>query len=51
MDIIFYEGVKFVLSADVLSSNLKSVAPRGNQLAVLSWNDTITDIVKDLLFL
>ena len=43
--------MNMLLPADVLSANLKSVAPRGNQLAVLSWNDTITDVVKDLLFL
>lgn len=31
--------------------HLKSISSRGNQLAALSWNDAMTHVVKDLLFL
>lgn len=31
--------------------HLKSISSRGNQLAALSWNNAMTQVVKDLLFL
>jgi COP9 signalosome complex subunit 5 len=36
---------------DAPQVHLKSISARGNQLAALSWNDAMADVVKDLLFL
>lgn len=37
--------------SDAPHIHLKSISSRGNHLAALSWNDAITHVVKDLLFL
>lgn len=48
---IMMSGNRTRTTTDGPQVDMKSVSLRGNQLSALSWNDAITNVVKDLLFL
>ena len=38
-------------TAGTTSGKMKTLVPRSNQISAVSFNDSMTEIVKDLLFL